>query len=108
MYKNIRGPRKEKEDRDEAQVHAADIVSIVHHHIQNPDFSKSFWLQFADEVELRRQAENIISNYFADLNSAGTLLYAGFLRMQGIDIDETEELKRALREVKLLLPHSVS
>ncbi len=102
-YKNIRGPKEEKHDRDEARIHAADIASIVHHNIQKPDFPELFGSQFAQEIELKKRARDIISTYFADLNSPGIQLYAEFLRIQSRGIDETEELKRALREIKFLL-----
>ena len=34
--------------------------------------------------------------------SSSSILYAEFLRMRGLEIDETEELNKTLREVKLL------
>ncbi len=103
-YKNIRGPKEAQHDRDEARIHAADIVIIVRTNIQSSDFNRLFWFQFSDELKLKQRALDIISNYFVDSNAPGILLYAEFLRMQSMAINEDEELKRALREVRLLLP----
>jgi hypothetical protein len=103
-YKNIRGPKEAQHDRDEARIHAADIVTIVRSNIQSSDFKRLFLSQFSDEVKLKQRTLDIISNYFVDSNASGILLYAEFLRMQGMAINEDDELKRALREVKLLLP----
>ena len=103
MEQNIRDPKEAKHDRDEARIHAADIVSIVRDNIQKPNFKASFWSQFREGVELKERTFDIISKYFVDLTSSGMLLYAEFLRMQEISIDESEELNHALREVRLLL-----
>lgn len=106
-YKNIRGPKEAEHDRNEARIHTTDIISIVHHNIQKSGFRTLFWAQLEEYVELKQRALDIISSYFKDLNSSGIQLYAEFLSMQSIGIDETDELKRALREVRLLLPESV-
>lgn len=106
-YKNIRGPKEAQHDRDETGIHAADVITIVRSNIRNPDFYRLFWSQFGGEVDLKRRALDIISNYFEDSNAPSIQLYAEFLRMQSVSIDEDEELKRALREVRLLLPESV-
>jgi len=107
-YRNIRGPRETEHDRAEARIHAADVASIVRYHIQNSDFKRLFWSQFGSEAELKERAISTISSYFADLNSPGILLYAEFMRMQGMDIDEAAELVRTVREVRLLIPSSIS
>ncbi len=106
-YKNIRGPKESEHDRNEARIHTTDIISVVHHNIQKSDFRTLFWGQFEEYVELKQRALDIISSYFKDLNSLGIQLYTEFLSMQSIGIDETDELKRALREVRLLLPESL-
>jgi len=102
-YKNIRGPKEAQHDRDEARIHAADIVIIVRSNIPNPDFHRLFWSQFGEEVELKLRTLDVISTYFADLSAPGIQLYAEFLRMQNIGVEKDEELKRALREARLLL-----
>lgn len=51
-YKNIRGPKETRHDREEAQIHAGDVVSIVRYNIQKSDFKGSFWSQFGEEVDL--------------------------------------------------------
>jgi len=103
-YKNIRGPLEVKYDRNEARVHAADITAIVHNHIQNSDFPKLFWSQFYEDNELKMRSKDIITNYFWGLDSPGIRLYAEFLQLQNMVVEEAE-LKRVVREVRFLLHH---
>jgi len=100
-YLNLRGPGELEHDRNEARVHSADIVKIVHEHIQNPDFVKFFWSQFDTEKDLGERCHNIISSYFKDNSSIGIILYEEFLKTQGEDYSQTD-LERALREIQLL------
>ena len=105
-YNNIRGPEEAEHDRDEARIHSADIMIIIHHHIQDPGFKKAFWNQFGDETQLKHRILDILSSYFAGIDSPGIQLYAEFLQIQGKDIDE-EGLKQALREIKFLIINSI-
>ncbi|MFH1226983.1 MAG: nucleotidyl transferase AbiEii/AbiGii toxin family protein [Planctomycetota bacterium] len=102
-YRNIRGPKEYKHDREEAQIHTDDIVRIVRHHIQNPDFKGLFWSQFGKEQELEKRSRNIITEYFADLNAPGIQLYREFQQAQGAGSIDEAEVERALREIRLLL-----
>ena len=101
-YKNIRGPDKLKEDRNEARVHSADIIKIVHEHIQNPDFIKSFWSQFDAEKELKERCHDIISSYYNDINGIGIILYEEFLKAQDEAYIRTD-LEQAIREISLII-----
>lgn len=101
-FKNIRGPREARHDRDEARIHSADIAIIVRANIQYPDFKDLFRAQFGTRQELEQRAFEIIARYFVDLNAPGPQLYREFLQEQYGNIDE-EEVKKALREVRLLL-----
>ena len=56
-----------------------------------------------EKPQIKERMFDILSKYFVDLTSSGMQLYVEFLRMQGISVDESEELNRALREVRLLL-----
>lgn len=101
--KNIRGPDEAEHDREEARIHAADIISIVHDHIEESDFRSSLWSQLADDMELQEHARSILSEYFAGLDAPGVLLYAEFLKNESGGVDK-QELERALRETRLLFP----
>lgn len=101
-YQNLRGPDKAEHDRNEARIHLADIVNIVHGHIQNPDFVKCFWSQFNQDKQLKQKCHNIISTYFKDINSVGIILYEEFLNAQGVAYNQFD-LERALREIRLII-----
>jgi hypothetical protein len=102
-YRNLRGPDEYEHDRDEARVHAADTVKIVHEHIQNPDFVKSFWTQFKADKDLKDRCYAIIKDRYQDkiANSIGIILYEEFLKSQGEDYSQAD-LERALREIRLI------
>jgi len=101
-YKNISGPDKIEENRNEARTHSADIVKIVYEHIQNPDFVKSFWSQFNQNKQLQQRCNNIISSYFKDINNIGIILYEEFLKLQGIAYNQSD-LEQTLREIRLII-----
>jgi len=102
-YRNIRGPNEAGHDREEAKVHSADIISIVHSQIRAENFGLCFWDQFGEDVDLKSRVKNIISDYYANILSPGIQLYAEHLNDQGPLLDNRSELERALREVRLLL-----
>jgi len=101
-YQNIRGPEEAEHDRDEARIHTADIIAIVHKYISNSDFVKSFWSQFGGEENLKKRAKEILANYFANLDRPGILLYAEFLKNNNMVI-ENEGLNKVVREIGFLL-----
>ena len=72
-YRNIRGLKEARHDREEARIHTDDVIRIVRHQIQNPDFKGLFWSQFSKEEELEKRSRNIISEYFTDLNAPGVM-----------------------------------
>jgi len=100
-FKNIRGPREFRHDRDEARIHSSDIVTLVRYNIQKPDFNNLFWSQFKERESLKNRISDIISGYFKELNNPGIQLYREFLLEQTGVIDETE-INRALREINIL------
>lgn len=102
-FENPRGPKEAEHDREEARIHTEDIVNIVQEHIRKADFKEHFWSQFDEDIGLRQRAKGILSKYFADLNAPGIQLYREFLAQKSGEVQE-EDLKRALREIRLLLP----
>ncbi len=105
-YKNIRGPDESEHDRNEARIHMGDIANIVHEHIGAVNFRNSFWAQFDEDAELNERVSSILSEYFADLSSPGIQLYREFLR-DSLGSVEEEDLRRTLREIRLLLTSGV-
>jgi hypothetical protein len=101
-YRNLRGPDEYEHDRDEARVHSADIVNIVHKHIQKPDFTKYFWSQFDQDKVLQQRCNDIISSYYKDTNGIGLILYEEFLKSQGIPYEQAD-LEQALREIRFII-----
>ncbi len=106
-YKNMRGPKKTDHDRNEARIHTADIISIIHDNIMSQNWIQSFWTQFDKQEELKQEAFKILSEYFKDVNALGVQLYIEFLRMQqSANIYKEEEsmfINQALRETGVLL-----
>jgi hypothetical protein len=102
-FRNIRGPKEARHDREEARIHTDDVVRIIRHQIQNPDFKGLFWSQFRERTDLKDRILGIISEYFKDLNAPGIQLYREFLQAQGIGSINEAEVERALREIRLLL-----
>jgi len=101
-YNNIRGPEDAEHDRNEARINASDIMIIIHSYIKDPDFKKAFWNQFGDENKLKNRILDIISSYYAGIDSPGIQLYAEYLHKEGKNINK-EGLKQALREIKFLI-----
>jgi len=102
-YQNIRGQSEAEHDRNEAKIHAADIVNLVMENIQQREFHARFRSQFEGETELQERAFRIIGSYYENLNAPGLILYAEFLREQGYTDDLDLELVRSQRTVRLLL-----
>jgi hypothetical protein len=55
-YHNIRGSKEAAHDREEALVHAADIVAVVSAQGDKAQFSKDFTNQFRDDQDLGKRA----------------------------------------------------
>ena len=106
-YQNIRGQSEAEHDRNEAKIHAADIVNLVMENIRKQEFHTRFRLQFEGETELQKRAFRIIESYYEDLNAPGLVLYAEFLREQGYTDDLDLELVPSRRTVRLLLQDSL-
>lgn len=94
-------PEQAKRDRQLAQIHAADVIDIIHGNTRNLEFRKSFWSQFDDYQDLRQRVLGIITKYYEDLSAPGIQLYREFMQRQGKVIDRND-VKTVLREVKYL------
>src|SRR5215469_977459 len=73
-YRNIRGPKEERHDREEARIHSSDIIAIVSGQVDAADFRAKFDKQFREEDALAARVEEILKHYFKSDVSPGLLL----------------------------------
>lgn len=78
-YRNIRGPREERHDREEARIHASDIIATVSGQMDEAGFKAKFDSQFGREEALASRVAEIVRGYFRTNVSPGLLLYEEFL-----------------------------
>jgi hypothetical protein len=78
-YRNIRGPAEARHDREEARIHAADIVAIVSAQLDIAQFGYAFWSQFESDPALGKRVSMILSDYYRENISPGLLVYEEFL-----------------------------
>jgi hypothetical protein len=108
-YRNVRGPEQAEHDRDEARVHASDIISILNATVDIVAFREAFYSQFAEDAALGIGVTDHLRNYFKEDTSPGMLLYEESLRA-GAPTDRStrsqlaDELQRALRMMAGIVP----
>ena len=78
-FRNIRGPQEQQHDREEARIHASDVIAIVTGQMDTVDFKAKFDAQFGSEEPLARRVLKILEGYFGTSVSPGLLLYEEFL-----------------------------
>ena len=108
-YRNLRGPDHAEHDRNEARVHASDIIAILNAAVDVTTFRDAFYGQFASDPTLGIRVTDHLRTYFRDDTSPGMLLYEEALRSGGAVDRETRtqlanELGRAFRMVTGILP----
>lgn len=108
-YRNLRGPEHAEHDRNEARIHAADIIAILNADIDVVAFRESFYGQIASDPVLGIRVAELLRTYFREDTSPGMLLYEESLRSGGPADRETRaqlatELARAFRMVTVILP----
>lgn len=108
-YRNLRGPDHAEHDRNEARVHASDIIAILNAAVDVTAFRDAFYGQFASDPALGIRVTDHLRSYFRDDTSPGMLLYEEALRSAGPVDRETRtqlanELGRAFRMVTGILP----
>lgn len=74
-YRNIRGPRESRHDREEARTHAADVIAILGVQLYPEKFRNDFRQQFHADPTLGSRVEAIVNTYFRERTSAGLLVY---------------------------------
>ena len=94
-YRNIRGPREERHDRDEARIHSSDIVAIVSGQVDVAAFRANFDRQFGQEEALAARVNEILREYFKSDVSPGLLLYEEWLLS---DLPAGRDVRREIRE----------
>jgi len=97
-YRNLRGPEHAEHDRDEARVHASDIIAILNAAIDIADFREAFYAQFAGDPFLGILLTDHLQTYFQDDTSSGILLYEEWLRASApVDRNTRAQLANELR-----------
>lgn len=95
-YRNIRGPREERHDREEARIHSHDIVSIVSGQVDTVALRTNFEKQFGRQDEaLAARINEILKHYFTSDVSPGVLLYEESLVA---DLPAGSDVRREIRE----------
>jgi hypothetical protein len=108
-YKNVRGPEQAEHDRDEARVHASDIISIMNATVDIAAWREAFYGQFGGDASLGIRVTDNLRNHFREDTSPGMLLYEESLRI-GAPTDRNtraqlaEELQRAFRMMARITP----
>lgn len=108
-YRNLRGPEHAEHDRNEARIHAADIIAILNATVDVVAFREAFYGQFVSDPTLGIRVTDHLRTYFRKDTSPGMLLYEESLRPGGPVDRETRaqlasELRRAFRMVAEILP----
>lgn len=108
-YRNLRGPEHSEHDRNEARVHASDIIAILNAAVDIAAYRELFYNQFAQDTALGIRVTDHLRTYFREDVSPGMLLYEEFLRPDGpVDRDTrlqlADELRRAFQMMKGILP----
>jgi len=108
-YKNVRGPEQAEHDRDEARVHASDIISILNATVDISAFQEAFYSQFGEDAALGINVTDHLRNYFKQDTSPGMLLYEESLRTDTPTDRNTRaqlaaELQRAHRMMSGIVP----
>ena len=95
-YRNIRGASHARHDRDEARVHATDIVAILSAQKNLGEFHEKFRSQFTVEPELGIRVGKIADDYFKSVDAPGLLLYEEFLVENTEAREDREQVEREL------------
>ncbi|MBI4481386.1 MAG: nucleotidyl transferase AbiEii/AbiGii toxin family protein [Acidobacteria bacterium] len=108
-YRNIRGREEARHDREEARIHAADIVAIVSAQREPAQFKKDFELQFQGDPGLGVRVLKIVRGYFRESTSPGLLVYGEFIAAdkpldRSAQREVTQEVERAQKIMLPLLP----
>lgn len=101
-YRNVRGPQHADHDRNEARIHADDIVSIVASQASREVFCERFLGQLVASPALRERVLRAVRDFFADQMRPGLLLYEELLAMRSSP-DDTERVQQALARAERFL-----
>jgi hypothetical protein len=111
-YRNVRGSVLGERDRNEARVHAEDIIAIVSVQSDPLIFQVHFDRQFGSDRDLETRVHRIVQDYFGSRTAPGYLLYEEFLVANRPAGDSNQrnavitELDRAYSLMRCLLPRS--
>lgn len=103
-YRNIRGAKEERHDREEARIHSSDIVAILSGQVDTAAFKEKFDKQFGEEEDLAVRVAELLRHYFKTDVSPGVLLYEEFLAAnQPTGADVRREIKEEVVRAYMLI-----
>jgi hypothetical protein len=108
-YRNIRGLEHADHDRNEARIHASDIIAILNAAVDISSFREAFYRQFTEDPELEIRVVDHLRTYFREDTSPGLLLYEEsvsptILTDRSTRVQLADELRRAMQMMKEILP----
>lgn len=102
-YRNVRGPAHARHDREEAAIHASDIVAVLSAQPDPAELRDRFVAQFGARPDLKATAFRIIKDYFGNANAPGLLLYRESLAASTPISESVRDLDPELRRVQRLV-----
>ncbi|HEV2961200.1 MAG TPA: nucleotidyl transferase AbiEii/AbiGii toxin family protein [Candidatus Angelobacter sp.] len=92
-YRNVRGVEQARHDREEARIHAADIIAIISGQADLQKFRANFENQFRLDPALGLRVLKILASYFQEETSPGLLVYEEFI-VADKPIDRSDRVAR--------------
>jgi hypothetical protein len=102
-YRNVRGPVHAEHDRQEATIHASDIVAVISAQEKLTEFRDRFARQFDPDETLKGRTYQIIRDYFGDEARPGLVLYGESLVASQPAGESVRELATELRHAQRLV-----
>jgi len=108
-FRNLRGAAEAQRDREEARVHASDIVAIVSAQSDLDQFSEAFRRQLYSDLALGKRVSGILTEYFNENVSPGILVYEEFLIAgKTLNREARRELEVEIERAYQLMKHIVT
>lgn len=103
-YRNIRGPKEARHDREEARIHGADIIAIVSAQLDLKAFKVDFQKQFKADPVLGLRVFKILDSFFRETTSPGLLVYEEFIVAdKPLDRDARSEMSREVERAHKIM-----
>jgi hypothetical protein len=103
-YRSLRGTQHAEHDRNEARIHASDIVTILQERASLEEFGQRFLQQLEPSPGLRQRVLRVVPELFGDQTKPGLLLYEELLAMRSSPVDDAAVQQGLRRAERLLAP----